>query len=79
MPRRRDTLLLIGAVIITIGGALYLNPFHNEPLSVEWLLGPALVYFGLPVAIIGVAMHFYDGTADVAGSTVAPRVPKAHR
>lgn len=59
MLTRRDTLFLIGAATVVTGGALFLNPIHVEPLWAEWFVGPVLVYVGLPIAIIGIAIHFY--------------------
>src|ERR1035441_8023491 len=64
MLRRRDTLLLIGAVMVAIGGALFFNPFHNEPLWTEWLLGPILSYLGGPLASLGAAIHFFGETVN---------------
>ena len=72
MLTRRDTMFLVGAAVVAIGGALFLNPIHNEPLWAEWLLGPALVYVGLPIAIIGVAIHFYRGSELPAGIRNSP-------
>lgn len=66
--RRRDTLLLVGAVMVLIGGILYLNPFHNEPWWAEWLLSSILVYAGLPVVIVGAAIHFFSGGANKPAS-----------
>jgi hypothetical protein len=66
MLRRRDTLLLVGAIMIALGGILYFNPFQNEPWWVEWLLASILVYVGLPLAIVGAAIHFFSGDAEVA-------------
>jgi hypothetical protein len=65
--------LLIGAITVTIGGGLFLNLTHNEPLWAEWFLGPALVYVGLPIAIIGIALHFYRSGEHSAGATNAHR------
>lgn len=69
MPRRRDMLLLVGAIMIAIGGTLYFNPFQNEPWWAEWLLASILVYLGLPLAIVGAAIHFFSGD----GQTAAPK------
>ena len=63
MLRRRDTLLLVGAIMIALGGILYFNPFQNEPWWAEWLLASILVYLGLPLAIVGAAIHFFSGDA----------------
>jgi hypothetical protein len=69
MLRRRDTLLLVGAIMIALGGILYFNPFQNEPWWAEWLLASILVYLGLPLAIVGAAIHFFSGDPPAA----APR------
>jgi hypothetical protein len=78
MLRRRDTLLLIGAVMVAIGGALFFNPFHNEPLWTEWLLGPILSYLGGPLVIVGAAIHFFGETVNTAASNNAPIAAKPH-
>ena len=79
MLRRRDTLLLIGVVMIAMGGALFFNPFHNEQFWTEWLLGPILFYFGGPLAILGAAIHFFGETSNNAVSKNAPIAAKLHR
>ena len=79
MLRRRDLLLLVGAVMVAIGGALYFNPFNNEPMWAEWILSSILVYVGLPLAIIGAAIHFF-GSAESAGAPKGGDIAaKAHR
>ena len=72
MIKRRDTLLLIGVVMLGIGGVLFFIPFHNEPLWTVWLLGPILFYLGGPIAIVGAAIHFFGETANTAASNNAP-------
>ena len=66
MLTRRDTPLLIGAIMIAFGGVLYFNPFQNEPWWAEWLLASILVYLGLPLAIVGAAIHFFSGDGESA-------------
>jgi hypothetical protein len=78
MLTRRDTVLLIGAITVIIGGGLFLNLMHNEPLWAEWFLGPALVYVGLPIAIIGIAVHFYRASERSDGGKRTPATP-VHR
>jgi hypothetical protein len=68
MLRRRDTLLLVGAIMIALGGILYFNPLQNEPWWAEWLLASILVYLGLPLAIVGAAIHFFSGDTPAATS-----------
>lgn len=60
MLRRQHTLLLIGAALVVLGGALFLNLFHNGPLWTEWLLGPLAVFGGVLLAIAGTALHRYS-------------------
>ncbi len=78
MLRRRDTLLLIGVVMVAIGGALFFIPFHNEPIWTEWLLGAIFFYLGGPVAIVGAAIYFFGETANTAASKNAPIAAKPH-
>ena len=79
MLRRRDTLLLVGAVMVVIAGALYFNPFNNEPLWAEWILSSILVYVGLPLAIVGAAIHFFGANPKAEGSNNIPAAAKGHR
>jgi hypothetical protein len=78
MLTRRDTLFLIGAATVVTGGALFLNPIHIEPLWAEWFVGPALVYVGLPIAIIGIAIHFYTAN-EQSGETKNSAATNPHR
>ena len=79
MLRRRDLLLLVGAVMVAIGGALYFNPFNNEPMWAEWVLSSILVYVGLPLAIVGAAIHFFGGNPGTQGRGNVPAGAKGHR
>ena len=79
MLRRRDTLLLIGVAMVAMGGALFFYPFHNEPIWIEWLIGPILFYLGGPVTIVGAAIHFFGGTANTAASKNAQIAARLHR
>ena len=79
MLRRRDMLLLIGAIMVAVGGVLYFNLFHNEPWWAEWLLSSILVYVGLPVVIVGAAIHFFSGEANPPGSGHLAAGAKGHR
>jgi hypothetical protein len=74
MLRREFLPVLTGALTVILGGAIFLNSFGDEPLWVEWLLGPAVVFAGLLMAIVGVAMYCYSaGSAADAGSTAAAK------
>jgi hypothetical protein len=79
MLRRRDTLLLIGVAMVAIGGALFFYPFRNEPIWIEWVIGPILFYMGGPVALVGAAIHFFGETANTAASKNAPIAANPHR
>ena len=61
MLKRHDMLLLIGAAVILLGGALFLNLLPGEPLWAEWLLGPIVAFLGSVLAIVGVALRCYSG------------------
>ena len=78
MFRRQDTLILIGAATLAIGGWLFLYPYQDEPLWTEWLLAPVLVFLGLMVAIVGATIHFFGETANTAASNNAPIAAKPH-
>jgi protein-S-isoprenylcysteine O-methyltransferase Ste14 len=77
--RRRDTLLLAGAVMVAIGGLLYFNPLHDEPWWAEWLLSSILVYMGLPLVIVGAAIHVFADDRGTRGSNHLSAAVKGHR
>ena len=79
MFRRRDTLILIGAATLAIGGWLFLYPYQDEPLWTEWLLAPVLVFLGLMVAIGGATLRFFGENANTAASKNAPTAAKSQR
>ncbi len=63
MARQRSLLLMIGVGLAIIGCILIAKPFELEPLWVQWMLGFPLFYVGIPLAIVGAAIHFvgYSG------------------
>jgi hypothetical protein len=65
MLRRKNVMLEAGLIILAVGCLLFFNPFRHEPLWAEWLVGPVLMYLGLPVAMVGAAIHFF-GSAEAA-------------
>jgi len=65
MLRRDFFLILVGAVLMLLGGALFLNFFRDEAIWAEWIVGPITAFVGVSVAIVGVALHCYAG--DSAG------------
>ncbi len=67
MAKRHRRLLEIGVGILIIGAVLFFNPFRNEPLWAEWLIGPVLVYLGLPISMVGAAIYFL-GSSNSAGA-----------
>jgi hypothetical protein len=79
MFRRQDTLILIGAATLAIGGWLFLYPYQDEPLWTEWLLAPFLVFLGLMVAIVGATIRFFGETANTAASKNALIAAKSQR
>jgi len=59
--------------------ALYFNPLNNEPMWAEWILSSVLVYVGLPLAIVGAAIHFFGANPNAEGSNNIPAGAKSHR
>ena len=59
MFRHQNKLLNFGLVLFVMGFILLLNFTHSEPLWMEWLLGPVLIYLGLPMAMVGMAIQFF--------------------
>jgi hypothetical protein len=51
-------MLKIGVGLATVGCVLIAKPFQQEPLWVQWILGFPLFYLGVPLAIVGAAIHF---------------------
>lgn len=59
---KRSILLLVGLVLVGIGCLLLANPLNNEPLWMQWGLGFAFFYLGLPLILIGAAIYFVSFT-----------------
>jgi len=74
MFRNQNKLLNTGLVLFVIGFVFFLNFSHSEPLWVEWLLGPVLMYLGLPMAMVGVAICFFGA----ARASEPPRHSRSH-
>ena len=72
MSSNHNLLLKIGLASTTIGFLVFSNPLHNEPMWAEWLIGPALIYLGLPIAMVGAAI-FFIGSAGNSGASPKPR------
>ncbi len=72
MRNNRNLLLKIGLISSLLGFLVFLNPLHNEPMWAQWLFGPVLIYLGLPIAMVGAAIHFLGNTAN-AGVSPKPR------
>jgi hypothetical protein len=68
MPNRKDILLKAGLFLLALGALIYFHPFHAEPMWMEWLVGPVLIYLGLPLAMVGIAIHFFGGAAKAGAS-----------
>jgi len=60
MLRREYILILLGAAIMLLGGALYVQFFSGEPAWVEWVLGPVTAFAGICIVIAGVTMRCYS-------------------
>jgi hypothetical protein len=63
MAKQRSLMLRIGVGLTVIGCILIAKPFAQEPLWVQWLLGFPLFYVGVPLAIVGAAIHFVGYSA----------------
>jgi hypothetical protein len=59
MLTRENILLVVGAAAVLLGGAIFLGAFGDQPMWVEWLLGPAVTFTGIVMFIAGVALHCY--------------------
>jgi uncharacterized membrane protein HdeD (DUF308 family) len=58
MAKQKSLMLKIGVAMAITGCILIANFPKNEPLWVQWVLGFGLFYLGIPIAIVGAAMHF---------------------
>jgi hypothetical protein len=72
VSHHHSLLLKVGLVSSLIGFLLFLNPLHNEPMWLEWLCGPVLLYLGLPLAMVGAAIYFI-GSVPNSGASPKPR------
>jgi hypothetical protein len=68
MRSRKDILLKVGLLLLVIGALVYFRPFHTEPMWMEWVVGPALIYLGLPLTMVGMAIHFFGDSEKSAAS-----------
>ena len=57
----KDILLKAGLLMLALGSLIFFHPFHTEPMWMEWLVGPILFYLGLPIVILGIAIHVFRG------------------
>jgi hypothetical protein len=73
MAKRNPVLLEAALLVLFVGFVLFLNPFHNEPLWAQWLIGP--VYLALPVSMVAAAVHFFRPRSNVA----PPKAPTKAR
>lgn len=66
MRSKRAILLIVGLALLGIGCVLIANPLGYEPLWVQWGVGFALFYLGLPLVMLGAAIYFigYAGPKD---------------
>jgi len=61
MRSSKNILLKTGLLLSLVGAVIYFHPLYSEPMWLEWLAGPALIYLGLPLAIVGLLIHFFGG------------------
>jgi hypothetical protein len=66
MAKRNPVLLEAGILLLIIGFGLFLNPFHNEPLWAQWLIGPVMIYLALPVSMVAAATYFLGHSSNPA-------------
>lgn len=58
MAKQKSLMLKIGVPMAVAGCILIAKPFANEPLWLQWIVGFALFYVGIPIAIVGAAIYF---------------------
>ena len=73
MTKPRSTLLMVGMVLAAIGIILIIKPFEQEPLWLQWVVGSACFYVGVPLAIVGAAVYFIGDTGAAKDSLHPPR------
>jgi len=76
--RRENVLLVIGTAAVLLGGATFLSAFGDEPMWVEWLLGPAIAFAGVALVIVGVALHCYSDDSATRDRPVGTAVAAKH-
>ena len=62
MPSSKDVLLKTGLFLLATGALIFFHPYYVEPMWLEWVVGPVLVYLGLPLAMVGIGVHFFGDT-----------------
>jgi len=66
MFTRKDILLKASLLLLVTGCLIHFHPFHAEPVWMEWLVGPILIFLGLPMAMVGMAVHFFGSREESA-------------
>ncbi len=69
MAKRNSLLLEAALLVLAFGFVLFLNPFHNEPLWAQWLIGPVMIYLALPVSMVAAAVHFFRPSSNAPPKT----------
>ncbi len=75
MAKQRSLMLKVGLGMAIVGCILVANLFNNESLWAQWVLGFGLFYLGIPIAIVGAAIHFVgnkSGAKDLFSSATGP-------
>jgi len=71
--QRHPVLLEAGILVLIVGFGLFLNPFHNEPLWAQWLVGPVMIYLALPVCMVAAAAYFFRQPPNSGSPKVATK------
>lgn len=64
MASGKHILLKVGLLLLVVGSVIFFHPFHTEPMWMEWIVGPALFYVGLPLLIVGVAIRVFESVQE---------------
>ncbi len=76
MAKRNPVLLEAGIFVLVVGFGLFLNPFHNEPLWAQWLIGPVMIYLALPTSMVAAAVYFFRTFAQPCSAERLTKTPE---
>lgn len=72
MAKQKSMMLKIGVAMAIAGCLLIAKVFANEPLWLQWVVGFGLFYLGIPIAIVGAAIHFVGNKSGPKNPFSAP-------